>query len=271
MHPPGRRKPSPEQVASDSTRRRTWCRQAAAPGIARCPHTALTPQNRRRHEQPLYSWILHRPSLPAPLDGASAGACAPIAGRRRPLASYFAGQPPRRRWFWYCDAAVIVVDGLDGLAASAHMAANGVIALTLYSCSNAGRDGRVRCCRSAHPCLGRALANSASRPGKPCTRGFSLVRWRTNGDSGCGAIPPASPLRAWCWEHTQRRTRGTPSDVDGGVFVMAGDRGRCSVEGPGASCSARLPSRRFGADHLGPGDAGKVLAGPIAVVGHLGL
>ena len=35
--------------------------------------------------------------------------------------------------FWYVlMAALIVVDGLDGLAASAHLAATGVIALTLY-------------------------------------------------------------------------------------------------------------------------------------------
>lgn len=35
--------------------------------------------------------------------------------------------------FWYgLMAALIVVDGLDGLAVSAHMAATGVIALTLY-------------------------------------------------------------------------------------------------------------------------------------------
>ena len=35
--------------------------------------------------------------------------------------------------FWYgLMAALVVVDGMDGLAASAHMAATGVIALTLY-------------------------------------------------------------------------------------------------------------------------------------------
>lgn len=35
--------------------------------------------------------------------------------------------------FWYVlMAAMVVVDGLDGLAASAHLAATGVIALTLY-------------------------------------------------------------------------------------------------------------------------------------------
>jgi undecaprenyl-diphosphatase len=35
--------------------------------------------------------------------------------------------------FWYVlMAALVVVDGMDGLAASAHMAATGVIALTLY-------------------------------------------------------------------------------------------------------------------------------------------
>nr|WP_245156886.1 phosphatase PAP2 family protein [Lysobacter arenosi] len=80
--------------------------------------------------------MLHRPSLHKRLLDGDSGWCLRAnrwgeGGRSR---SYFAlvsrlGDGV----FWYAlMAALIVVDGLDGLAASAHLAATGVIALTLY-------------------------------------------------------------------------------------------------------------------------------------------
>ncbi len=80
--------------------------------------------------------MLHRPSLHKRLRDGDSGWCLRAnrwgeGGRSR---SYFAlvsrlGDGV----IWYVlMAALIVVDGLDGLAASAHLAATGVIALTLY-------------------------------------------------------------------------------------------------------------------------------------------
>jgi undecaprenyl-diphosphatase len=80
--------------------------------------------------------MLHRPTLHKRLVDRDSGWCLRAnrwgeGGRSR---SYFAlvsrlGDGV----FWYAlMAALIVVDGLDGLAASAHLAATGVIALALY-------------------------------------------------------------------------------------------------------------------------------------------
>ena len=99
--------------------------------------------------------------------------------------------------FWYVlMGALIVMDGLDGLAASAHLAATGVIALTLYKLLKRWTR-RPRPFASPRPVRGIKEADTADGIGRTSPR-------RRHEKPANSALPLSSQAPSWACRRRER-------------------------------------------------------------------